>query len=325
MRALVVSEIGRPPRAAERPDPHPSAGETLVRVRATALNPVDVSVAAGRFFAGHPPVPYVPGVEFVGDVVASGRHAPGTMVFACLRGLGVARDGGCAELVVADDDQLIAVPAGTDPLTAALAGTAALAAWIPLTWRAPVRPDDTVLVLGATGAVGSAAIQTARLLGARRVVAVGRNHDRLQAALALGAETVIALDDPRGLDRALAEECPEGVTLIFDLLWGAPVVAALGIAARGARVLQLGQSAAADAIVPSGLIRGKDLDVLGYTNLTVPHDVLTRSYLALIDHIASGRIRVRSDFLTLAAAEQVWERLAAGAGLKLVVCPNAPS
>jgi NADPH2:quinone reductase len=324
VRALVVSGIGRTPRVEDRPAPEPSIGEAVVRVHATPLNPVDVAVAAGRFFAGHPPVPYIPGVEFVGEVVASDKHRPGTMVFACLKGLGVARNGGCAELVVADDEQLIAVPDGTDPLTAALGGTAALAAWIPLTWRAPVRSDDTVLVLGATGAVGSTAVQAARLLGARRVIAVGRDHDRLHATLALGADATIRLDDPRGLDRALAQECPEGATLIFDVLWGAPLVSALGIAARGARVLQLGQSAAADAMIASGLIRGKDLDVLGYTNLTVPFDVLARSYLDLIDHIAFGRIRVRSDVLTLAAAGQVWERLAAGPGLKLIVCPDAP-
>jgi len=322
VRALVVSEIGRSPRAAERPDPEPRSGEALVRVHATPLNPVDVSVAAGRFFAGHPPLPYIPGVEFVGEVVSSDKHRPGTRVFACLKGLGVARDGGCAELVVADDDQLIALPAGADPMTAGSAGTAALAAWIPLTWRAPVRPSDTVLVLGATGSVGMVAVQAARLLGAKRVVAVGRDHGRLEAARELGAAACVALDDPRGLGPALAEECPEGVTLVFDPLWGEPLVAALGVAAQRARIVQLGQSAAPEATIASGVIRGKDLDVLGYTNLTVPIDVLEPSYLDLLGHIDAGRIRVRAEALSLTTAEAGWDRLQAGPGLKLIVRPD---
>ena len=76
-------------------------------------------------FAGHPPPPYVPGIEVVGEVVESDSHAAGTLVFGCLDGLGVARDGACAELAVAYDRKLIAIPPGTEPLVAASAGTAA--------------------------------------------------------------------------------------------------------------------------------------------------------------------------------------------------------
>jgi NADPH:quinone reductase-like Zn-dependent oxidoreductase len=319
VRALVVTEIGRPPRLAERADPAPDEGEACIRVHAVPLNPVDASVAAGRFFAGHPPVPYVPGLELVGEVVASAAHPAGTQVFACLRGLGVARDGGCAELAVAADDQLIALPPQTDPVTAGLAGTAALAGWIPLTWRAPVRPDDTVVVLGATGSVGAVAVQAARLLGAHRIVAVGRDRARLEATVELGADAWVALDDARGLGPALAEACPDGASLVFDPLWGDPLVAALGVAVRGARVLQLGQSASPEATIPSGLIRGKDIDMFGYTNLTVPFDVLRAAYLDLVGHIAAGRIRLRSEVSPLTEAEAAWRRLEEGPGCKVIV------
>jgi NADPH2:quinone reductase len=165
-------------------------------------------------------------------------------------------------------------------------------------------------------------VQAARLLGARRVVAVGRDRDRLEATLDFGADARVALDDPRGLGPALADACPDGATLIFDPLWGEPLVAVLGVASRSARVLQLGQSAAPEATIPSGLIRGKDIDMFGYTNLTVPFDVLRAAYLELVRHIAAGRIRLRAEVSPLVDAEAAWRRLEKGAGCKVIVRPD---
>jgi NADPH2:quinone reductase len=322
MQGLSIEVIGQPARLSELPPPERAPGDALLRVRAVPLNPADIAIAAGPMFAGHPPPPYVPGIEVVGEVIASDSHAAGTLVFSCLDGLGVARNGACAELAVAYDRSLIALPPGTEPLVAAAAGTAPLAAWISLTWRAPVRSDDTVVVLGATGSVGLVAVQAAKLLGAGRVVAVGRDADRLGIARSRGADAVIALDDGRGLVEAIrAESGNDGPTLIFDLLWGEPVVAALQTAAHGARVLNLGQSASPEAVIASSLIRGKNLDLLGYTNFSVPFDVLMSSYLALLGHLEAGRIVVDVESYPLAAAADAWQRQAAGPGAKLVISP----
>jgi NADPH2:quinone reductase len=322
MQALSVEVIGQPARLSELPAPRRASGDALLRVRAAALNPADIAIAAGRMFAGHPPPPYVPGIEVVGEIIESDSHAAGTLVFGCLDGLGVARDGACAELAVAYDRNLIAVPRGIEPLVAAAAGTAALAAWISLTSRAPVRRGDTVVVLGATGSVGLVAVQAAKLLGAGRIVAVGRDAGRLDVARTLGADATIGLTDAGGLVEAIrAETGGGGPTLIFDLLWGEPLVAALHAAARGARVLNLGQSASPDAVIPSSLVRGKDLDLLGYTNFSVPFDLLSSSYLALLGHIDGGRIAVDVESFPLAAAADAWQRQAAGPGAKLVICP----
>jgi NADPH2:quinone reductase len=321
VKALVVNEIGDQPRLSQSAEPEAGRGETAVRVLAVALNPVDVSVATGRFFGGHPPVPYIPGVEVVGEVVSSDAVPVGSVIFACLRGLGVSRNGTCAETAVVRDDQLVPVPAETDALTAALAGTAALAAWIPLSWRAPVRADDTVVVLGATGAVGAVAVQAAKALGARRVVAVGRDAGRLRRAAELGADAIASINDPRGLVAALTEACPEGATLIFDPLWGDPVVAALTAAAQGARLLQLGQSAHPDATIPSGLIRGKDIEIYGYTNLTAPHGVLSSAYGQLVGHIKQGTIRVDAETFPIEESARAFGRLQTISGSKVVILP----
>jgi NADPH2:quinone reductase len=308
----------------EAPEPERKPGEALVEVIAAPLNPVDISVASGRFFAGAPPVPYVGGAEAVGRVVEGDRVAAGTVVWTGMQGLGIDRDGTFAERVAAREDGLVPVPDGADPALAASCGIAGLAAWLPLAWRAPVRSRETVLVLGATGTLGLVAVQAAKILGAGRVVAAGRSRDRLERARQAGADEVVVIGGQDGLAAALKEACGgDGPTLVLDPLWGDPLVAALAAAAPGARVVQIGQSAGADAAVPSGLVRGKMLDLLGYTNLRVQHDVLADGFRTLVEHAAAGRVQIDLERVPLEQAPGAWRRQAAGADTKLVIAVGA--
>ncbi len=322
MLALTITELGGRASLAERPPPVRGDGETLVRVLAAPMNPVDVRVADGGFFMGHPPLPYVPGVEVVGRVLESDRLPPDTMVWSCLDGLGTARDGAIAEQAVVRDETLVSIDVDIDEATAASLGTAGLAAWFPLTRRAPVTPGETVVVLGATGAVGQIALQAAKLLGAGVTVAVGRSDERLSRARMLGADATVQLGDPEQLVADLRDACgPEGAHLIFDLLWGDPVVAALEVAAPHARILHIGQSAGAHAAVPSAPIRGKSLDVLGFTNFNVDLSTMRDCYGELLAHASAGRIRLDLERVTLEASPDAWDRQASGPGTKLIVCP----
>jgi NADPH:quinone reductase len=317
MRAAVLSELGRSPELGERPDPASADGKVVLEVLAAALNPLDIAVASGRYFAGHPPVPYVPGSEAVGR-----RRDSGELVWAFSDGLGVQRDGTFAQLATCAADALVPVPDGADPAMAAALGIAGLAGWLPLTWRAPVRNDDRVLVLGATGTAGRVAVQTARLLGAEHVVAAGRDTERLERATEDGANATVGLDDGDALAERFREACGgDGPTLIFDPLWGPTLVAALESAARGARVVQLGQSAGAEASVPSRLVRGKQLDILGHTNFAVSRDVLREEYGKLVRHAVAGEITLDVEPVALDDVASAWERQAGGPGHKLVVVP----
>jgi NADPH2:quinone reductase len=322
MRALVVTELGMAPSVQDVPEPTRKAGEALLQVVAAPLNPVDLGVASGRFFAGAPPVPYVAGAEAVGLVLESDRFAPATAVWTGMQGLGIDRDGTFAERVAAREDGLVRVPGGADPALAASLGIAGLAAWLPLAWRAPVREGDRVLVLGATGTLGLVAVQAARILGAARVIAAGRNAERLERARAAGADEIVDLasDD---LAAVLKEACGgDGPTLVLDPVWGEPLVAALHAAAPRARIVQIGQSAGPDASVPSGAVRGKMLDLLGYTNLRVPHEDLARGFEELVGHAAAGRVAIDLERVPLEQGADAWARQAAGADTKLVLTPS---
>ena len=284
----------------------------MLEVLAAPLNPVDVAVSTGAFYGGHPDLPYVPGTEAVGRVRGSGE-----VVWAFGAGFGLARNGGMAELAVMPEERLVPVPEGADPALAGALGIAGIAGWLPLAVRAPVRAGETVLVLGATGTVGQVAVQAAKLLGAGRVVAAGRNEERLARARELGADATVRLD--RDVREELREALGGGeLSLIFDAVWGEPLVAALDVAAPSARIVHLGQSAGPEATLASGTVRGKQLDLLGYSNFAVPVDVLRREYNRLVRHAVAGEIRVDVESLPLDEVAEAWRRQAAGGAPKLV-------
>jgi NADPH2:quinone reductase len=319
VRALLIQESEAFPVVGEIADPVAAEGEVVLDVVAAPLNPVDVSVSTGRFFGGQPPLPYVPGVEGVGRLAG---EAPNGLVFACLDGLGIVRNGTCADRALVRADRFVRLPAGIDPVVAAGAGTAGVAGWSPLVRRAPIGRGDVVLVLAATGTVGLVAVQSAKLLGAERVVAVGRRPEGLERARRLGADATVRLTEQEDLATAFLDACG-GVppTYVFDPLWGEPLVAALQIAAKHARIVQLGQAAAAEASIPSGLVRGKDLDIFGYTNINLPFDALASDYLSLLDHIVAGRIRLDVQRVPLVDGPSAWRRQVEIPGQKLVLCP----
>ena len=239
----------------------PDLGDEALEVLAAPLNPLDRAVAAGQFYGGHPPLPYVPGCEYVG------REAGGRIVWTFSGGLGLARNGGMAERAL-PGAVVSELPSGADPAMAAALGIAGLAGWMPFAWRAPLREGDRVLVLGATGTVGQIAVQAARLLGAGHIVAAGRESCRPGAS---------ARARRRRGGRPRRSDFGEP-TYVLDPLCGEPLERAVAAAAPGARIVQLGQAAGATATLPSAAIRGKHLDLYGYTDFAVAADVMAEHH-----------------------------------------------
>jgi NADPH2:quinone reductase len=312
VKAALIRELGSPPEIAEVDDP---GGDDVVEVLAAPINPIDVNVAKGLLHAGHPPLPYVPGCEGVG------RAGDGRIVYLFSGGLGIGRNGAMAERVAVGDAIAADVPDGADPALAGALGIAGLAGWLPVASRAPIAEGDTVLVLGATGTVGLVAVQAARLLGAARVVAAGRDPDGLARAERLGADATVRLDETDDLAAAFkAAFDGKGPSYVFDPLWGEPGAAAIEAAAPGARLVHLGQSAGPTATLTSAAVRFKQLSILGHTNYAVPADELSAQYRRLVQLALDGEITVDIERVPLDDVAEAWQRQAdGGADRKLVV------
>ena len=287
-----------------------------MEVLAAPINPIDLAVSRGILATGHPDLPYVPGCEAVG------RTDDGRVVWIFGGSLGRTSSGTIAERAQIGDAHAIDVPDGAEPALAAALGIAGLAGWLPFAWRAPLAGGETVLVLGATGSVGLVAVQTAKLLGAGRVVAAGRSVAGLARAAQHGADATLRLDEPGDLVAAIKEAFGgEGPSYVFDTLWGEPAAAAIQAAAPRATLVNLGQSAGATSELASAAVRFKNLSILGHTNFLVPAPELAEHYRRLVQHAVAGDIRLEVERVPLDSVADAWRRQAEGAGTKLVVVP----
>jgi NADPH2:quinone reductase len=311
VRAAILREYGTTPEPDEFDEPRAGEGQVVVDVLAAALNPVDLSIASGRFYGGVPDVPYVVGSE------GAGRLADGTPVYFHDP---VAPFGACAQRSLAREDAVIPLPAGLDPAVAAGLGIAGLAAWVSLQWRAQLAAGETVLVLGASGVVGQIGVQAARLLGAGRVVAAARSEEGLRRARELGADATVRLggDDVAG---ALRDAAGGGFDVVLDPLWGAPAEAAAEATNPGARLVQLGQSAGPTATLASATVRGRVLSILGHANFHTPPAVRRSTYERMADHAAAGELVLDVRQMGLDEIAEAWALQAAGPHRKLVITP----
>ena len=319
MNAAVLHTIGKPPRFEPFLDPRPGEDEVIVHVRAAALKPVEKQLASGSHYASPRELPVVCGVDGVGHL------NDGTRVF-----FGGPRRpyGAMAEHTVVRRAQCFPVPDDLDDEIAAAIPNPGVSAWLSLTHRANLAPGETVLILGATGVTGKLAVQIAKILGAERVVAAGRNEDVLNTLHELGADETIRLNQPHQqlievFRRAGGEK---GFDVIVDYVWGAPTEALLAAVARAEfmdtgsemRLVQAGESAGPTITLPASVLRSAALTILGTAGVP-PREVLTDALQHVMTHAAQGLLRIDSERVQLRDIESAWQRDVHGC--RLVVIP----
>ena len=232
--------------------------QVLVRVRAASLNYPDVLMTRGTY-QFKPELPFVPGVECAGEVVAVGqavtRFRPGDAVVA------MARQGGLAEMMVAHVDAVHPLPSGLTWAEGASYAVAGLTALVALVHRGQVQRGETVVVHGATGGTGIAAIQLAKHLGAR-VIATGRSADKLALAAQAGADDLLVIDGTMR-ERLMALTEQRGVDVVFDPIGGDLCEASLRALAWEGRMLVIGFVSGRAANLRANYLLIKGISVIG--------------------------------------------------------------
>lgn len=308
MKAAVVHDFSAPPRYDEFPSPTPAAGETLVQVRTAALSQLAKAQAAGRHYSSGKTLPLVPGVDGVG-LLPDGRR-----VYFSFPRKGY---GSMAELSVVATENCVEVPDDVDDVTAAAIGNPGMSSWIALLERAKFVPGETVLINGATGTAGQLAIRIARHLGAARVIATGRNAQRLSELAALGADVTIALDQPaETLTAAFRETLREHrVNVVLDYLWGQPAECLLGAVSQGGhageprlRFVQIGAMAGASINLPGALLRSSGLELMGSGLGSVSTAGIVQAAGEVFRAIDNAGLSIEADAVPLTEVERAWQR-----------------
>ncbi|HEV7652463.1 MAG TPA: zinc-binding alcohol dehydrogenase family protein [Actinophytocola sp.] len=317
MRAARITTPGEPPSVSSAPSPEPGPDEVLVEVRAAPITPLDLLCATGKSYFGRPATPYVPGVQGVG--VTGGR----TVWFPTSAGMKPG-DGSMAELAVARADEVVELPAGADPVAVGALGLSAVAAYLALTWRGELAAGEQVIVLGAGGVVGQAAVQLARTAGARRVVAGARSAAAQARAAKAGADAVVPLDtDDVGTLASRFEDALDGpADLVLDPLFGPAAAAAARVLRVGGRLVNLGSSASETCPIDSSTLRSKSLRLLGYTNTELTPERRTSAIVKVAAEAVAGRLAVAHETVPLADVAAAWRRQASGeASGRIVLAP----
>lgn len=291
MKALYFTEHGGPEvmQYGELPDPQPGPGQALVKVKAVALNRVDLWVRSGGPAFARLPKPHVGGADVAGVVAAYGSDAGGLPLGTRVvvdpgvvtgedewtrRGedslsphyhiLGEDVWGGCADYVVVPAANLMPIPVGFDFPEAAAPLLVYLTAWRMLDMRAGLQAGETVAIVGAGGGVNSAAIQIAKYLGAI-VYAITSTEEKMARAQALGADFAINYRQEDWSKAVFLATGKRGVDVVVDNV-GAPTwVSSIRALARGGRLVNVGGTGGPEVEMDLRLVFRKQISILGST------------------------------------------------------------
>ncbi|MEZ0352867.1 NADPH:quinone oxidoreductase family protein [Mycobacterium sp. pR1184] len=289
MRAVVCRSYGPPESLVldDVPEPVPAPGQVLVRVHAAAVNFPDVLFIAGKYQVKIPP-PFIPGNEIAGEVLSVGEGAP----FSPGQRVAGTTFGAFAEQALLDSTQASLVPDDADFASAAAFGVTYRTAYHALRTTAAVQQGDWVVVLGAAGGVGLAAVDLAVAMGAR-VLAAASSPEKLELCRQRGAEAVVDYDR-EDLKLRIRELTADAARVVLDPVGGSYSEPALRALARGGTFVTLGYAAGSIPAIPLNLVMLKDICVRGMEIRTFMADYpreFVRDIEELTQMFADGTVR----------------------------------
>jgi len=319
VKAAVVDRPGGIPQLRDVPDPQALGGDVLVTMAAVAVENVDRAIVAGthytaaEFQSALPAIPCFDGI---------GRLPDGTTVG--FGGLKPPR-GALAEHVVLPTAHTVAIPDGIEPPIAAALSSAISA--MCMRTAGGLTTGETVLIQGATGVAGRLAVQVARLLGAGRILATGRDRAALEQVAALGADTVIdtAVDDEQ-LVRAFRQNAGDGYDVVVDYLWGRPtelltraLIPDSFALTKPTRLVQIGEAAGPHIRLTADALRTSGLEVYGAARNAATG--MAAAYQQIVEWVRAGALTIPIVTMPLSRIAEAWTRTDLR-GRRLVIVPG---
>jgi NADPH2:quinone reductase len=322
MNAIVVREFGPPEvlKLEDVPDPAAGRGQVLVRVKAVGVNPVEVYIRSGTY-ARKPALPYTPGADIGGVVEEVGpevtRYKKGDRVYTHGTAAG---SGGYAEFAVCDESQVHPLPQRLSFAQGAAMGVPYGTAWRALFMRAQARPGETVLIHGASGGVGIAAVQIARAAG-MRVIGTAGTDKGVALVRDQGAHDVLNHRNPDYLSQIMPLTGGRGVDVVVEMLANVNLDRDLDVIALRGRVMIVGTRGRVE--IDPRKINSKDGTVLGMTMFNATPDDLRIVHAALVAGLENGTLNpvIGKEFPLSQAVQAQNAVMETGAFGKIVLVP----
>jgi len=321
VKAAVLTKPGRTPLFADFDDPVQQVDEELVVVTASALSHVTKSRASGSHHTSPGSLPAVVGIDGVG------RTQDGRRVYFVLP---EEPFGGMAEKVAVRMDQCIPLPADVDDITAAAIVIPGMSSWAALKERAHLIAGENVLINGATGTSGRLAVQIAKYMGAKRVIATGRNVEALEQLMGIGADATVPLTrSPKELETAFKEQFGgEGVDVVLDYLWGQSAETLIMAAAKAGkdavpiRFVQIGAVSGGTIALQSAALRSSALVLMGSGIGSIPLKGLVGAISGVLQAVVPGKLKIETKVVPLAEVEDTWNQDSGNSRVVFVVRQN---
>ncbi|HGY4932506.1 TPA: zinc-binding alcohol dehydrogenase family protein [Klebsiella aerogenes] len=303
MKAAVVFDLNEGPIWADFTEPQPAAGYTLIDVRAAAISHVVKGRASGRHYSFDGTLPFVVGIDGVG------MTSDGQRVYFAFPS---APFGSMAQRAPVALQNCLPLPDALDDISAAAMANPGMSAWAALVKRAQFQAGETVLINGATGSAGQLAVQIARYLGAKKIIATGRNT---QALAALAADECIDLTaDEQTLNAQFATASAGQIDVVVDYLWGRsaelllPMLAKYPPGDKPVRYVQVGSLAGADIALNGAVLRAAPLQLMGsgIGSLTMPQ--LLAATGEMLQAAVPGHFTIATTPLPLRDVAAAWPR-----------------
>lgn len=306
----------------EQPTPEPAAGEALVKVQYAALNPADYYTVANKYPRIAKP-PFAVGRDGSGTIVksASGKFKPGDAVVLLRSEVGVRRDGTLAEYVTVPEDVLAPLPVGWTPQEGAAGPLTMLTAWMALVDEGKLQAGNTVLVTGATGGVGTAAVILAKSLGAR-VVALSRSEEKGRKLKELGADVVVDSAAPDQVEQVKAALGGGRADVVVENLSGKQLQKSLELTGFKGRVCVIGALAGLTSEIEVAKFFFKRIHIIGIAVGTYTADeaqIAWQKIVATLD--GAGRRPLVDQAFAFTQVQEAFAHLKQGPMGKVLVGP----
>ncbi|MBB1199497.1 zinc-binding alcohol dehydrogenase family protein [Enterobacteriaceae bacterium 89] len=301
MKAAVIFDLAQGPVYADFDQPEAGDNQQLIRVKASAISHVVKGRASGKHYSFDGVLPFIAGVDGVGYTPEGQR-----IWFA----FPPSPWGSMAEFAPVPLSHCVALADGLDDAAAAAMANPGMSAWAALVNRAGFQAGETVLVNGATGSAGQLAVQLARYLGAKKVIATGRNASVLAS---LGAdETILLTGDEKTLYQAFSEQAAAQIDVVIDYLWGnvaEPLLKALAKHTPGTkpvRYVQVGSQAGQDITLPGAVLRSSPILLMGsgIGSLALPE--LVEATGKMLNAAVAGKFTIAHKTVPLSEVAQAW-------------------